>query len=349
MSGRHWFTRSPLVITTWLVGMMSVVHAPATNGSYATNVGPYRVLVVQGDTFAPDTRCSAQEHIVWVRTTASTTPRMVAISDHVVAIYCQAGSDTDHLATAPLLGWLAAVHSDLRIVGRLLVDDTGDSCSVTIYPSEHELPDDAQPLVIKGTAVYVDASGPSWLPMRGVHLGRSNQPDAAEDPPAADVLAALTRSGLPALDMHARRHGVAPLAGSLRHQVREAELESMPPLAKAGAELASATAAAPTAGDHRAGEAELRTIQDRCLRLYGRLEPERALAWALEELGELAQAVRRNESTVRMEQELGQVMAWSFCLANILRIDAAQAFGRAYQQEAARQLRKYGSIHPYRR
>jgi NTP pyrophosphatase (non-canonical NTP hydrolase) len=82
--------------------------------------------------------------------------------------------------------------------------------------------------------------------------------------------------------------------------------------------------------------------------VYGRLETDRALVWTMEELGELAQAVRRSEGTTRLEEELGQLTAWMLCLANILQVDLANALRAAIGQEIDRQLAKYGALAPYR-
>jgi NTP pyrophosphatase (non-canonical NTP hydrolase) len=91
----------------------------------------------------------------------------------------------------------------------------------------------------------------------------------------------------------------------------------------------------------------LNSLQSAALSIYGRLEPDRALVWTIEELGELAQAVRRKEGRARLEEELGQLTAWMLCLANILDVDLAAAVGLAIQEEIERQLAKYGKLTPY--
>jgi NTP pyrophosphatase (non-canonical NTP hydrolase) len=91
----------------------------------------------------------------------------------------------------------------------------------------------------------------------------------------------------------------------------------------------------------------LASLQRSALSIYGRLEPERALMWTVEELGELAQAVRRGEGRARLEEELGQLTAWMLCLANILGVDLADAVQSAIREEIERQLVKYGKIVPY--
>jgi NTP pyrophosphatase (non-canonical NTP hydrolase) len=91
----------------------------------------------------------------------------------------------------------------------------------------------------------------------------------------------------------------------------------------------------------------LRSLQRAALSIYGRLERDRALVWTVEELGELAQAVRRNEGPARLEEELGQLTAWMLCLANILDVDFAAAVESAIREEIERQLAKYGKLMPY--
>lgn len=89
-------------------------------------------------------------------------------------------------------------------------------------------------------------------------------------------------------------------------------------------------------------------LQRAALGIYGRLEPDRALVWTMEELGELAQAVRRDEGRGRLHEELGQLTAWALCLANILGVDLAAAVESAMQEEMARQIGKYGKLTPYK-
>jgi NTP pyrophosphatase (non-canonical NTP hydrolase) len=91
----------------------------------------------------------------------------------------------------------------------------------------------------------------------------------------------------------------------------------------------------------------LRSLQHAALGIYGRLEPDRALVWTVEELGELAQAVRRDEGRARLEEELGQLTTWMLCLANILDVDLAAAVASAAQEEIDRQVAKYGKLTPY--
>ena len=91
----------------------------------------------------------------------------------------------------------------------------------------------------------------------------------------------------------------------------------------------------------------LQNLQQSALAVYGRLEPDRALVWTVEELGELAQAVRRAEGQARFAEELGQLTAWMLCLANILGVDLAAALESAISEEIDRQLAKHGRLKPY--
>jgi NTP pyrophosphatase (non-canonical NTP hydrolase) len=118
---------------------------------------------------------------------------------------------------------------------------------------------------------------------------------------------------------------------------RPASLAGLRGDAAAGAVWRSVKAALPSLG----------SLQRAALAIYGRLEPDRALVWTVEELGELAQAVRRQEGRARLEEELGQLTAWMLCLANILDVDLAVAVEMAVREEVERQLAKYGTLMPY--
>jgi NTP pyrophosphatase (non-canonical NTP hydrolase) len=81
--------------------------------------------------------------------------------------------------------------------------------------------------------------------------------------------------------------------------------------------------------------------------VYGRLEADRAIAWFTEELGELAQAIRRREGIARQSEEIGQLFSWVLCLANICEVDLARSARAALWHEAMRQVTKYGELRPY--
>ncbi len=76
---------------------------------------------------------------------------------------------------------------------------------------------------------------------------------------------------------------------------------------------------------------ELERFQRRIADTYLERDAERGVAatvaWLAEELGELAQAVRKG-STAEQLHELGDVLAWLASLANQLDLSLADAAGR---------------------
>jgi len=72
-------------------------------------------------------------------------------------------------------------------------------------------------------------------------------------------------------------------------------------------------------------------VQDLVERLYGPADRERGIpatvAWLAEELGELAQAVRKGTPAQQLH-ELGDVLAWLASLANQLGLDLDDAINR---------------------
>jgi NTP pyrophosphatase (non-canonical NTP hydrolase) len=76
---------------------------------------------------------------------------------------------------------------------------------------------------------------------------------------------------------------------------------------------------------------ELATVQDLMERLYGEHDRARGVsatvAWLCEELGELAQAVRKGTREQQLH-ELGDVLAWLASLANQLDLSLDDAMRR---------------------
>jgi NTP pyrophosphatase (non-canonical NTP hydrolase) len=253
-----------------------------------------------------------------------------------------ANGEPERLAGGPLLAWLAAEAADVCVLGKMV--PLGDAtCLLTLVPvGTAAVLRFGRPVCLRGTVAYDEHSG-QWLALR---LIQAVEPDGRErrldDLPVDQRLAVMAESGMPAIALHAHQNGAAQLDEGLYAAVRRVERKALSGLARSCEQLSDL--AVPSVG-HPCDL--LRPLQDQCLRLYGRLEPDRALAWALEELGELAQAMRRNEPAVRLEEELGEVLAWVFCLANINRVDLAHAFGKAFSAERQRQLDKYGAIRPY--
>lgn len=77
-------------------------------------------------------------------------------------------------------------------------------------------------------------------------------------------------------------------------------------------------------------------LQELMERLYGAADRERGvtatIAWLCEEVGELAQAVRKGTADQQLH-ELGDVIAWTASLANQLGLSLTDAMAR-YQGEA---------------
>ena len=57
--------------------------------------------------------------------------------------------------------------------------------------------------------------------------------------------------------------------------------------------------------------------------------------WLMEEVGELAEAVRRGEREA-LDEEFADVLAWLASLANLLDVDLESAFARKYPERCAR-------------
>jgi NTP pyrophosphatase (non-canonical NTP hydrolase) len=207
--------------------------------------------------------------------------------------------------------------ADIGLCGTLAVRPEGRSATLCLDTSPSPR---SRPVLVRGSMALHEGR---WVALHGIEAGGRDL--ACEPEPQRLRLLLAARP-----------------AGANDHAVRQDDDGvTLHALAEACPSLA-VTAAPGT--DER-----LRELQDECRDLYGRLEPERALAWALEELGELAQAMRRGKSTTRIEEELGQVIVWGLCLANITRVDAAHAYAKAVATERGRQLRKHGALRPYRR
>lgn len=76
---------------------------------------------------------------------------------------------------------------------------------------------------------------------------------------------------------------------------------------------------------------DISEFQDLMHRTYGQVDAERGvpatIAWLTEELGELAQAVRKGTAE-EQQHELGDLVAWVASLANQLDIDLSRTLDR---------------------
>ncbi|MDH3260016.1 MAG: pyrophosphohydrolase [Acidimicrobiia bacterium] len=80
-----------------------------------------------------------------------------------------------------------------------------------------------------------------------------------------------------------------------------------------------------------AGLVELHELQDLMDRTYGHSDKARGIpasvAWLTEEIGELAQALRKGDRDQQLE-EFGDVLAWTASLANLAGLSLEEALSR---------------------
>lgn len=85
-------------------------------------------------------------------------------------------------------------------------------------------------------------------------------------------------------------------------------------------------------------------IQDIALDIYGRYDLEKSMLWMTEEFGEFFKAIRKNNSKESITEEMGDLLAWIFCIGNILDIKLSDAIRYTFQKEISRQLRVYSKM-----
>ena len=84
-------------------------------------------------------------------------------------------------------------------------------------------------------------------------------------------------------------------------------------------------------GDSTWSDMDFKEFQDHIEETYGERDRERGIAmsvaWLAEEIGELAQAIRKGSHEQRVH-EFGDVIAWTFSLANQVEVDLEEAIKR---------------------
>ncbi|MDW7971473.1 MAG: MazG nucleotide pyrophosphohydrolase domain-containing protein [Nitrososphaerota archaeon] len=78
---------------------------------------------------------------------------------------------------------------------------------------------------------------------------------------------------------------------------------------------------------------DLKDVQDLMMKLYGRRDIKRGVEgtfiWLVEEIGELSEAIRKRDEK-KTREEMADVLAWLFSLANVLNIDLSKCFFEKY-------------------
>jgi NTP pyrophosphatase (non-canonical NTP hydrolase) len=81
---------------------------------------------------------------------------------------------------------------------------------------------------------------------------------------------------------------------------------------------------------------ELRCLQEAMRRAFYERDSARGLyatfTWLVEEIGELAEALLKGDKS-SIEEELADVLAWTLSIANLVGVDAEEAFSKKYGRE----------------
>lgn len=85
-------------------------------------------------------------------------------------------------------------------------------------------------------------------------------------------------------------------------------------------------------------------IQEEALKIYGKYDLEKSMLWMTEEFGEFFKAIRKNKSKREITDEMGDLLAWIFCLGNILDIQLSDAIKSSFSKEIDRQLLTYSKL-----
>lgn len=86
------------------------------------------------------------------------------------------------------------------------------------------------------------------------------------------------------------------------------------------------------------------SIQNDALLIFGKYDLHLSMIWMAEEFGEVFQAIRKEKSKEEITGEFGDLLAWIFCLANILNIRVEDAINYTFSKEISRQLSVYGKM-----
>lgn len=85
-------------------------------------------------------------------------------------------------------------------------------------------------------------------------------------------------------------------------------------------------------------------VQAIALKIYGRYDLEKSLIWMMEEFGELIKSIHKGEAISQVQGELGDLMAWVLCIANIMGISLSESVCDTFKKEISRQLLVYNRL-----
>ena len=85
-------------------------------------------------------------------------------------------------------------------------------------------------------------------------------------------------------------------------------------------------------------------IQRVALEIYGKYDLDKSLLWMTEEFGELFKSIRKSEGRQVVTGEMGDLLAWIFCMGNILDLKISDALKLTMKKEIKRQFDTYKKL-----
>lgn len=85
-------------------------------------------------------------------------------------------------------------------------------------------------------------------------------------------------------------------------------------------------------------------IQNVALEIYGKYDLDKSMLWMTEEYGEFFKSIRKGEEKQDIAGEMGDLLAWIFCIGNILDIKLSDALKLTMEKEVNRQFNTYNKL-----